>query len=205
MTIEIPAFPADPPFPLTPPDVNPEAVIATLVFASDVEDFPDFYSQGTEASLYTSWQIDNVYKTRAMRVQMPIANSPTVGLPNYAQTSSFVQLSGYQTRRIIRVSAERVGDEPEFPDPDNLPAFLIPLGLSSAQAITQTFLFMKLKPSTVTVSTLGQLVYRASAEYHIGLSRAPNPGERLSLGNDKWTSFGNQNTLSNGNLTSSDW
>lgn len=202
---EIPAWAQDAPDFLAAPDENPEAIPATVTIVDDIGDYPDYYSVSQESFLYTYWKIDNLYKTRGMKVQMPIANAPEEGLPNYAPTSAIVTLSGPQTIRIIRVTAERMGTDPEFPDPNNLPQFPLPTGLSPSQGIAQTFLKSKILPGTPEITVLGQKLYRASAEYYIALSRAPNPGEQLALGNDRWTNFGDQATSISGALTNSDW
>jgi len=163
-----------------------------------------YYSSSQTTAIYTFWQIDNLYRTKKMRAQMPIASAPVSG-PNYSPGSVFVQFAAPQTKRIIRVSAERVGQEPEFPDPENLPPFPIPSGLSGTQGITQVCLDVRIKPGTPIITVLGQKLFRADAEYLIGFSRAPNAGEQLALGNDKWTNFGDQSTDVSGALTNSDW
>lgn len=200
-------------------------------------------SQGTAA--YTRWQLENIYSTKTMRVQCPIARNPIQyqqgtqgGTPiylgdNYYPTSSIGFLSGGQCKRILRVSAERVGQEPQFPDPDMLPMFTVPIsqgnqlgGFGPAEnyaggiQIFQFCLRKRVRPSTPILTITGQYLYRADAEYLIAMSRPPNPGEQLDLGNDMWsvgrtdlngnlvTDINNpwyQTTSPQGLLTSADW
>ena len=184
---------------------NPEVDIPTVTIVDNITFQPPWASPYAAAAMYTFWQIDNLYKTTKMRAALPTGNA-TSG-PNYNDSCVVIQVSNPQARRILRVSAERVGSEPELPDPDNLPLFPLPAGSGSGggRQIVQTCLAAKIRPGTPQVSPLGQLIKRVDAEYLIALSRAPNAGEQLALGNDKWTSFGNQATDPSGALTNSNW
>lgn len=175
-----------------------------------------FYSENDGATddngshpIYTFWQIENLYSKNSLRAQMPIANVPQYGQPNFSPTSTIITLAGTQAKRRVRVSAERAGGEPEFCDPDNFPEFFPPdvmayLGYYDGQQIQQAALRSKVNISRTT-TVLGQLLYRADAVYLLAMSRPVNPGEPLPLGNDKWSSLGNQSTSVDGEITNSDW
>lgn len=185
-----------------------------------------YTSPGHSNAAYTKWRLENVYRTKKNRLQLPIArvrrglpdsrfNPPVVAQPNYFDTSSIAQLSDGQCRRIIRVSAERIGMEPQFPDPDALPKFLTPVGVSYGSfpigqvpphiEIYQYCLWSRVRPGTPVQTVTGAMLYRADAEYCMALSREPNPGEQLELGNDMWSLIGRQSTDPSGALTNSDW
>jgi hypothetical protein len=193
---------------VTLPGTQPSSGTITVNVAPITLAVQPWLSVGDQQAIYTYWRIDNLYKTRSMNVQMPIA-SPVGGTQNYAATSMFITLSGGQSIRIVRIAAERLGQEPQFPSPYNIPANPLPSVGSyyngNSTQITQTVLRFTVAPGTPEVTATGQLLYRATAEYILGLSRPPNPGEQLALGNDRWTNSGPQNTASAGTLTNSDW
>ena len=155
---------------------------------------------------------------------------PQAGMFNVLNTSSFAQLGGEQATRIVRVMAQRIGSEASFPDINTWFNSFIVSGISastpsgdppaiyytsansniaaagaSGSQIFQWPLKRKIKPSTVTTTITGQLLYTAVAEYHIGLSRAPNAGEQLDLGNNMWDNLGKQTTDASGQLTLAVW
>lgn len=191
---------------------NPIPYQGTIVASNAPVTVPNpFVSASHKKNAYIQWQIDNVYKTRTTRIQMPIANMVpgpnTYVNPGYSPSSAVVQVAGFQTIRIVRVRAMRIGKEPEFPSPDDVtkfPPFPAPNSAGNTPII-QTFITRKLRIGTPRVSPFGQTVYYAEAEYRFGLSRSPNPGEQLALGNDKWGAIGQRNTDSDGTLTNSDW
>lgn len=198
---------------------NPIPYTATIVPSSGPPTLDNIYaSPSQKKNAYVQWQIDNIYKTRTTRVQMPIARdnlvSPgpnTIVNPGYSPSSAVVKLAGFQTIRIVRVRAMRVNAEPEFPSPDDTSSFPIfpsasgSSGGGSPTDVTQTFLKSKIRIGTPVISPFGQKLYYAEAEYYFGLSRAPNPGEKLPLGNDKWNLYGPQNTSSAGTISNSSW
>lgn len=178
-----------------------------------------YASASHKKNAYVLWQTDNIYRTRTTRVQMPISRSNlsapgpnTIVNPGYSPSSAIVKLAGFQTVRRVRVKAMRIGAEPEFPSPDDassFPDFPGPPGTTGGSgtptALTQTFLRQKIRIGTPTLSPFGQKLYRAEAEYVFGLSRAPNPGEQLAIGNDMDKVFGPQNTDSSGTISNSSW
>lgn len=166
------------------------------------------YSENHMTYPYTFWQVDNLYKTNAMRTQMPIAKTPTGTTAKFAATSAVVRIAGGQTRRVIRISAERAGDWPEFPDPETLAALQWPYPESIDREIgwvplIQSYLRSALKAGRSVTTATGQVIFRASMEIVLALSRPPTPKEKLALGNEKWTSKGPQTTTTT--LTNSDW
>lgn len=176
-----------------------------------------YQSPGHKTSMYTHWHLENLYVVNKMRVQMPVATRALPdGYQNLYQSSVFVQLSSGQAKRVIRVAAERVGQEPQFPDPDNLPEWIapqvsysnIPSGYPFPEfngQIKQICLKRKVRPRNPIVLATGQLLFRADAEYIIGLTREPYAGERLELGNDMWRNTGQLRSQATGALTASNW
>ena len=203
-------FGSNPPFP--PPNVPYSAQIQDSIDPLPTPNSLLSTSQ-TNAS-YTHWTIDNLYRTTAMRVAMPIA-AGVIALPtdrnaldvyapavNFAPATSVCQLAPPQTTRTLRVSAERLGQEPEFPDPDTfLSQFPMnpstTVGYNSYEwpgidpRIYQYVLDHTIRPGTPTTTISGQKIYRADAEYIFALSRKPNPKEQLALGTDMWSTINN--------------
>jgi hypothetical protein len=159
------------------------------------------YSSSHEAAIYQTWKIDNIYRRKSMRVQMPIAGAQ---LTPYGPATASAKLANDQARRILRADATRIGAWPEFFDPENIPPWpvpdSVPPGYSPPQ---QWYLDHTLRPGTITTTATGQLVYSATMEIVIGLSRAPTPNEKLALGNNKWMSLGSLSTTPT--LTNSRW
>lgn len=150
------------------------------------------YSLGQLTAVYTHYQIDNIYRRRSLRVQMPIA---TIPISQYDATSSFVKLGGDQIVRILRVEASRVGAEPEFFHPESIPAWPAPTPQPTGwKPIEQQYLKHTIRPGHAVQTATGQTVYHATMEVVIGLSRPPTILEKLALGNEKWTNLGNQST-----------
>ena len=182
-------------------------VVSNLQLSTDTNATP--YTANHMMYPYTFWQVDNVYKTHAMRAQMPIAKVPATGtVAKFAATSSVVRIAGGQTRRIIRISAERAGDWPELPDAETLAALPWPYPESIDREIgwsplIQYYLRSALKPGRSVTTATGQVIFRASMEIVLALSRPPTPKEKLALGNEKWTNKGPQTTTTT--LTNSDW
>lgn len=204
--------------PIVPGGVPYTVTFSTQLAPADTQN--PYISTNQNVSAYTHWQLENLYKTRTMKIGMPIAGpAPVYGTPNYSDTVSTVALCGGISYRIVRVRAARIGSQPQFPDGNAMPAQPIPTsptppsGFTGNVYITQTFLKTVLRACTPTITVMGQKIFRAEADYVYVLSRPPNPGELLALGNDMWyglTLFGsqllagNQNTDS-ANLNSSSW
>ncbi len=151
------------------------------------------YSTSHQAKAYLFWQVDNIYRRRSMRIQMPIATAPTTA---YDATSSFVKLAGDQIFRVLRVHAERVGADPEFFDPETgIPPWPVPDPVPTGwKEIKQYYLKHTIRPGKTTDTVTGQSIHRATMEIVIGLSRPPSSVEKLAIGNDKWTNLGAQST-----------
>jgi len=179
-----------------------ETPYTALVVNDIVTTSNPLYSTSENNCMYTFWRMEAVYKRNAMRVQMPIAATPST---LYTPTSAQIILCGGQERMVLRVSAERVGDWPEYPDLDNLPAWPTPSSPPSGYSpILLTGLKRTLKAKSTHKTVLaGQYLYSAVVEYIVALSRPPTPAEALLVGNDKWTNLGVQSTDST--LTNSSW
>lgn len=141
-----------------------------------------WYSESHRVNMYTTWQMESIYQTRKMRAAMPIASVPSSGSgPDTRTATSLISLSAPQSRRVVRIQAERTGDWPEFPNPDAMV-------YATTGGVRQAVLKTKLLGGTVTTSADGKSIYRANAEYVFALERQPLPSEHLQFGLNKWSS-----------------
>jgi hypothetical protein len=177
-------------------------IVPSLAPADTTNPYLSTNSDST-SNAYTYWQLENIYVNNALNVQMPIASAPQRSGYNYSNTCSVVSLSQGVSQRIVRVKAERVGLEPQFPNQWNIPNVISQS--SGNPTVSQFFLKSKIRPCTPVITPFGQQIFRADAEYVLALNRMPNPGEQLALGNDIWSNLGSQVTNANGALTNSSW
>ncbi len=139
--------------------------------------------------MYTTYQMESVYKTNAMRVALPIASVPYGGGGiDVSDAAAILSLSRPQCRRVVRILAERVGDWPEFPDPESMESGQATVYSGGITPIVQKMLDSKLLGGTQTYTCNGEQVYRARLETTFALSRAPTPPELLKMGQNKWSS-----------------
>lgn len=128
---------------------------------ADKLDNPDGYNAKHIGNPYTYVEISNHYNTSAGRVALPIANG--LGTDSH----EFVLLHRPCTYRVYHLKAERVGDWPELPPPDD---FIttgpdnIDEGLISKELITTT---PELMPDG------RQYMYRLEARYRYAMRREP--------------------------------
>jgi len=174
---------------------NDQQVPYTATTTSDVDQVTNpVYSDSMATAAYKFWQIDTTYRRKHRIASMPIANSAGGTNP----TTAFCTMSPPQAKLLIRVHAERVGDWPEFPDPEQIcSSWTWPVG------VLPVVLDYWLKPGTPNFTSSGQSLYRASMVIVLGLSRPLTPTEALNIGNDKWTNIGVVQTSST--LTNSTW
>jgi hypothetical protein len=149
-----------------------------------------WFGTGHRVNMYTTWQMESIYHTRTMRAAMPIASTVFAGggIDTRPKTS-VIALSDGQTRRIVRILAERAGAWPEFPDPETMDG-----GTATLSGIPQTLLKAKLLGGTVSKSADGKDIYRARAEFVFALARQPAPSEVLKMGFNGWTNEGPTNS-----------
>lgn len=149
-----------------------------------------WFGVGHRVNMYTTWQMESIYHTRTMRAAMPIATTffGGGGIDTRRKTS-VIALSDGQTRRIVRILAERAGAWPEFPDPETMDG-----GVATLSGISQTLLKAKLLGGTVSKSADGKDIYRARAEFVFSLARQPAPSEVLKMGFNGWTNDGPTNS-----------
>ena len=159
--------------------------------ASVADTIPDYYSASQNASMYTYYEMQSKFVTRTLRAAMPIVNSPYSGYGMDVRAgTAIVKLAPSQTRRIVDIAAERIGDWPEFPDPEMMDAGIATTQGSVLQPIKQTVPSAKTLSKTVTKSINGEPLYSARFRAVLALSRAPYPTETLKVGVNKWQTDG---------------
>ena len=168
----------------------PKTTVTAATVPSLDEVAISWFSDGHRVNMYTTWQMESIYETRAMRAAMPIASTPFVG--NGIDTrpkTSVIALSDGQTRRIVRIRAERAGAWPAFPNPETMDG-----KTATVSGIPQTLLKAKLLGGTVSKSADGKDIYRANAEFVFALARQPAPSDVLKMGFNGWTNDGPTNS-----------
>lgn len=172
------------------PGSDPQASISAVIVPTIPTIDPPYYSESHRVAMYTTYQMESIYRTHRLRAALPIAtNSESSG---FAETCAVVSLGPPQTRRIVRIAAERVGAWPEFPDPETMDAGLATVGDTDLgiPAIAQKLLSAKLLGGTRTRTCNGEEVYRARFEAVFALLRSPTAIEMLKFGLNKWSTDG---------------
>ena len=178
-------------------DLNPElsatpqaSIQAVIVPNIPAVDSP-YYSVSHRVAMYTTYQMESIYRTHRLRAALPIASPPYLGSgPDTSDACAIFSLGRPQTRRIVRIAAERVGEWPEFPDPETMDAGAATTADSSVglPVIPQRLLSSKLLGGTRTKTCNGEDVYRARFEAVFALLRTPTATELLKFGQNKWSS-----------------
>jgi len=167
------------------PVVEIQAVIVPEIPSLESPD----YSVSHQSHMYTTFQMESLYRVRSMRTVMPLASPVSSGSLDTSDSCAIVSVGRPQARRIVRIAAERVGNWPEFPDPETMDAGTATVEIPGVTPppITQTLLSYKLLAGTRTRSCNGEDVFRARFEAVYALSRAPSPTELLKIGANRWS------------------
>lgn len=173
-----------------PPAALPRATITALVVPDLAPTTPTYYSDSHQDAAYTFYQCESQYKSHQMRVAMPRASAPADPpvVPDTTDATCIVSLCRPQSRLIVRVTAERIGKQPEFPDPESL--FMEEATKYSGggpPAIGMKLLSSTLAPATAHYTATGAKVYRARLQAKYALKRKPGPDEILKIGSNPWT------------------
>ncbi|MBS0205006.1 MAG: hypothetical protein JSS49_19030 [Planctomycetes bacterium] len=188
------------------PSATPQASIQAVIVPSIPSVDPPYYSVSHRVAMYTTYQMESIYRTRRLRAALPIASVPYLGSgTDTSDACAIISLGRPQTRRIVRIAAERVGEWPEFPDPETMDAGAATtadpgVGLP---AISQRLLSSKLLGGTQTRTCNGEVVFRARFEAVFALLRTPTAAEILKFGQNKWST--DSGTQSNSVLTNSSY
>ena len=132
------------------------------------------------ANPYTHYKMETRYIEAANAVQMPLASSfgPVVGMA----TSVVCNLARNMAKRVIRVSAERVGKEPQIPT--TLPT------TSGSSGVKTTALDRIILPMTRTLTVDGKYLYRTEYEMSYACDRPykfnGSSSENLPIGLQPW-------------------
>ena len=175
------------------PNVTVQAEIVPTLTTADV----DYYSTSHTTAMYKNYQMESLYDQNQMCAAMPIASSGYGGSGAAPATCKVVTLSQPQTTRTARIVAERVGEQPEFPDPANFNEIVG----ASLGTIVAKLLRVKRLGCTRTYTATGQELYRARFEAKYALERTPEADDELPVGVNKWTNDGVETT--NSTLTGS--
>lgn len=170
------------------PYAYPRTTIVARVDPYWTESNYEIFSEAATDAIYTEWKMESIYKDRSMKLALPIAAS------SYAYsylTTKIVTLARPQARRIVRATAERVGQWPEMPSATQIEALV-----GNTPNFVQTYLGRKRRFGTPFYTAGGQKVYRMAIEFYFALNRMPDDSDELIVGRSMWTTDGDMYTSS---------
>jgi hypothetical protein len=162
---------------------SPATVTLPTVSASVVTELSDDGSLGSvdpknSAYAYTYWQLDSQYFTTQNRAHCPIAQTAGSSSSSGSNTSVVVNLAPPQTKRVIRVIAERIGVMPTLPAPAD--SYNDPSGAGAV--LLENNLVATCPPRSCD----NKQVFRIQGELTYGLLKAITNASQLSLGFNSW-------------------
>ncbi len=183
-----PLTPSETPSKAKPPQREDEPTGSEYPYTPVFIDDENTFSEETHAGIYTMAQMSSRYNTNRMFVQMPIANIPEKKDSEKKDsgndaTSEILQLAGSQNYRFIEVNFERVGLEPDIPEP--VLAYTHEDGKVKA-----TLAHFDVEILSPVRSTDGrQAVFRSLAKYVYLLDRTPDFTKAVPVGINPVTHF----------------
>jgi len=198
-----------------PTSATPYGQISAVVVPTITDTEVSHYSDSHKEQMYRVYKCESLYKSNEMRVAMPKASAPyvppeeTPDAVDNSDATCIVSLCRPQSRLIVRIVAERVGEWPEMPDPETLymgeathaPGYSPGSPTLTASPIGMKLLKSKLLPGTKHYTATGAELYRVRMEATYALKRKPGPTEILKIGSNPWTT--GKVEVSNETLTNS--
>ena len=147
----------------------------SIEILDELDDIKDpTYSTATYQNVYTDYRISSKYSSAGLVVQLPVAI--TSSYSTYPK-SAFVTIGPTQQTRVIRVEAERVGQNPRLPSP--VAAFTSGSMGSGTYANHKLINVVVTHENPIPAASGPSLVYTSRAEYIYGMDNDP---ESHSLG-----------------------
>jgi hypothetical protein len=139
----------------------------------------DKYSPAHKQNLYTYVRMKNSYRIHRLLAGCPQAvGVQTPGVQTAGPTTTILPLGRGAASRTVHYDAERLGDWPELPKPEDFT-----FGGSDQQAVQAKLQKYVVKPLPTTVSPTGDgLIYRVQAVYRWLLDRLPPADQPWPLG-----------------------
>ncbi len=140
-----------------------------------------YHHESNQEGFYTAYQGESRYETPEHRAAMPIADdgggSSGGGGGGERDTVAIVRLAPASTNRILRMSAARVGKEPELPE-----------AVDEYQEGPTRYVLMRrvILPRIPTRTSDGHRLYAVDAEYHYAATRPAKARDRLRIGVNPW-------------------
>jgi hypothetical protein len=140
------------------------------------DDAQPAYPDAQKDNVYTYIELETEYQTRRGFYQLPVAWYDSNGNGQQpreaALASKTVALHQPLTRRVTRVSAERIGTWPELPEPEAV--------VRDKNGIKETLLYDKIKTESPELIADGNtFVFRAGGFYVYAMERTPTANEKL--------------------------
>lgn len=152
---------------------KPPSLQARIVETIPDDGTLDSMSQEQDEAMYVTWICESTYQTDSLRAHCPIAAGSNAGFggslgnpaPTQSQdTSVVISLGAGLSKRIMRVSSERLGEPPAVINP--------PSEFVDENGITHTLLDSRQLYSTSERTADDKRLYRADYQYEFALSRA---------------------------------
>lgn len=164
--------------PTAPSTSEPASLSGTVVSEIPSDDSLGSYSDATVSAMYTFWQMESTYRTVGIKTHLPIARAMSLGgTPLDGPTSVTANLAPAMVQRVIRVTAERVGEEPAIINPSE--SFV-------ENGVTYSLLSVSNVGGTPTITADNKRLHRAAAELVYALDRQPAIGVALRYGSNPW-------------------
>jgi len=150
----------------------------TLTVVESLPEEQSDFSNDHKENIYTRYQAETKYFTSQKKVQLPYASGST---DIYSLgTCAIVTLAKPLAYRTIRVHAERVGQSPVMPKPEDF----------TDGGVKYTLLDTVVMPTSPNKAPDGQYLHAADIEYVFGLSRPLTAAEQYRTIHPPWLADG---------------
>jgi hypothetical protein len=135
-----------------------------------------YTSSEHEQAAYTHYQVESKYQSSQQRVALPVAGLWS-SLTTSTKTLVPITLALGGTHRVIRITAQRIGDSPILPAPAD--SYTVGLG-------TAVLMKNAVTVDTPTRTADGKQLHTARAEYVYALTVPPQSTDSLPIGFNPW-------------------
>jgi len=152
-----------------------------VTYSTELIDYPSLNSpnQSLEHHLhmYTYARVESIIKSTKNRIQLPISR---FNPGNASDTCVVIDLAPATAKRILRYSAERIGEWPKIWEPADF---------TDNNGIRHVLLDWYPTFHAPEALADGRKQYAIDAEYEFALNRAPGPGEKIATSVLPWDNF----------------
>lgn len=161
-----------------PESKSSASLAATVISEIPSDNSLDSYSTATTEAMYTFYKMQSTYESMGIRAHLPIARQFSLGgAPLDGPTSVVASLGPSLTKRVIRVTASRIGKEPSVANPAET---------FEDGGINYTLISKKILAGVPERTADDKRVYSCTAELVYALDRNPDEGVSLRFGSNPW-------------------